>query len=370
MRAILASLVLAPVFAVAQQAAPEPTLVPGSPVSLEPLQAAKWIQGEALKEFEPGKLYMFECWATWCGPCVAMIPHVNELHKKYHEKGLRVYGINVWEDDAEKVAKFVKDKGEEMSYPVAFTGKGSPFEEKWLKPAGVRGIPRALVVRDGKLVISTHPSRLTDEVIEKLLVADDSAIAEIRDGEAKREQISRIMMGFRQAAAKRDVDQMSVLIEELAKADPASPYKETMVLETHIARGEWEKAGQMLKELPEGQPRLMAVSMLASQTTMRPNPEMPQSFAGELAEAYAVTIEKAPTGARPLDLTNLTRLRWLAGDKDQAVETAARATKAAREPGNRFPVEAFEKFEQSVKDGNPASYAEFVGWLNAGKPAN
>ena len=79
-------MMLASVSAFAQPAAPQPTLKPGSELSLEPLAAAKWIQGEAPKSFESGKIYMFECWATWCGPCIAAIPHVNALHKKYYDK--------------------------------------------------------------------------------------------------------------------------------------------------------------------------------------------------------------------------------------------------------------------------------------------
>jgi len=60
-------------------------LGPGSEVSLSPVMQAEWIKGEAPKSFEPGKVYIFECWSTKCGPCIGMIPHVNELHKKYYD---------------------------------------------------------------------------------------------------------------------------------------------------------------------------------------------------------------------------------------------------------------------------------------------
>lgn len=55
------------------------------------------LQGEAVKEFKPGEIYVFECWATWCGPCVASIPHLNELHQKMGPKGVVITGVNVWE---------------------------------------------------------------------------------------------------------------------------------------------------------------------------------------------------------------------------------------------------------------------------------
>ena len=106
--------------AVAQEAKSKPTLVPGSEVNLAAVAKVDWVQGEGPTAFEPGKVYVFECWATWCGPCVALIPHVNELHKKYYDKGLRVHGMNCWEEGREITVDYVKAKGEGMSYPVAY----------------------------------------------------------------------------------------------------------------------------------------------------------------------------------------------------------------------------------------------------------
>ena len=62
---ILAATFLTSVSA-AQETKTEPTLVPGSEVSLSAVKAADWIQGAGPSAFEPGKVYIFECWATWC----------------------------------------------------------------------------------------------------------------------------------------------------------------------------------------------------------------------------------------------------------------------------------------------------------------
>ncbi len=108
-----------------------------------------------------GKPLMVEFWATWCGPCVASIPHVNEIHKKYESKGLVVIGLS---DEPNQVIKpFVKAK--KMEYNV-----GTDKDGKLNKALGVQGIPHAVLVdKGGTIVWEGHPASLTDADIEKLL---------------------------------------------------------------------------------------------------------------------------------------------------------------------------------------------------------
>ncbi|MFD0894261.1 redoxin family protein [Luteolibacter ambystomatis] len=163
-------------------------LTSGDPVEIDAVNRGRKVQGDVPKAWEPGKVYVLECWATWCGPCVAAIPHVDGLYDKYKDKGLRVIGMNVWEDDKGTVEKFVKGKGEGMSYPVVFTGdKGSAFSKKWLIPAKATGIPFAFVVKDGKLLFTTHPANLNDQMIEGLLAGGAKQDEIVKSMSAKKE---------------------------------------------------------------------------------------------------------------------------------------------------------------------------------------
>src|SRR5215471_5656015 len=72
------------------------------------LQTGKWVQGEPVKEFAKGKAYIVEFWATWCGPCRISIPHLNEIHNKFKDKGLIVIGQDCWEHNDALVAPFVE----------------------------------------------------------------------------------------------------------------------------------------------------------------------------------------------------------------------------------------------------------------------
>jgi thiol-disulfide isomerase/thioredoxin len=57
-----------------------------------------------------GKPVLIDFWATWCGPCRMVIPHLGELHRKYGKDGLVVIGMNLEDPRAEgqAVSNFVK----------------------------------------------------------------------------------------------------------------------------------------------------------------------------------------------------------------------------------------------------------------------
>ena len=108
-----------------------------------------------------GKPMIVEFWATWCPPCRASIPHLNEFNKKFKDKGLVVIGIT--DEDKRDVVKFRKTVP--MEYNVAID-KGGKLSAQF----GISGIPQAFIVgKDGKIVWEGHPGSLTDAEIEKVL---------------------------------------------------------------------------------------------------------------------------------------------------------------------------------------------------------
>ena len=107
-----------------------------------------------------GKPAIVEFWATWCPPCRATIPHLNDINKKYQDKGLVVIGIT--NEDKATVQKFRKSTP--MEYNVAIDKKD--IGEK----LGVSGIPHAFLVdKGGKIVWEGHPAQLNDAEIEKIV---------------------------------------------------------------------------------------------------------------------------------------------------------------------------------------------------------
>ncbi|BCX48371.1 hypothetical protein HAHE_22790 [Haloferula helveola] len=137
----------------------------------------KWAQGEPVGELEGDKVYIVEFWATWCGPCIAAIPHVNDLSKKHSGDGLVVVGQNLGEDEA-TVTGFVRKMGSKMTYRVAVDDAAGTMSKTWLKAAGQSGIPCAFVVnKKGKVAYIGHPMRLEESFIKKLLAEEGTAPA-------------------------------------------------------------------------------------------------------------------------------------------------------------------------------------------------
>ena len=57
------------------------------------LDVTGWINGQVKPGDLKGKVVLIDFYATWCGPCMAAIPHNNEMFGKYSSKGLVVIGV-------------------------------------------------------------------------------------------------------------------------------------------------------------------------------------------------------------------------------------------------------------------------------------
>lgn len=149
-------------------AKPQPTLKPGDPPPA--LKATKWMTGAEVKAFEPGKVYVVEFWATWCGPCVVMMPHLGDIQEELGPKGVTVIGFTAKDatNTEERVAKFVEKRGGKLGYTIAFADDRETYDA-FMKAAGQNGIPCSYVIgKDGKIAYIGHPLFL-DEVLPKVL---------------------------------------------------------------------------------------------------------------------------------------------------------------------------------------------------------
>lgn len=90
-----------------------------------------------------GKVVLVNFWATWCPPCVAEMPSLQELYDDYGDKVAFLFVTN---DAKEKVAPFMEEKG----YTLPIFHETSKAPDQLVS----RSIPATyLIDKEGNIVI-------------------------------------------------------------------------------------------------------------------------------------------------------------------------------------------------------------------------
>lgn len=96
-----------------------------------------------------GQVVLIVYWATWCGPCVAELPAINDLAKEFQGQGLKVLGVNLDEGNPEKWADWLQRH--HVDWPQVHDGKG--WESPLVRVYRVENLPFHLLLdREGNVV--------------------------------------------------------------------------------------------------------------------------------------------------------------------------------------------------------------------------
>ena len=119
----------------------------------------EWLDDEPERE---GKVLLIDFWATWCKPCVGLIPETNHLAEMFKDD-LVIVGLS--DESADKIRAFRKKI--EMKYPLAVDE-----DSKMSSELEVAGIPHVLLVSsDGIVRWQGLPSLPADPLTEDLVRA-------------------------------------------------------------------------------------------------------------------------------------------------------------------------------------------------------
>lgn len=311
------------------------------------------LQGEAVKEFKKGEIYVFECWASWCGPCVAAIPHLDDLHKRMGKKGIVITGVNVWEAErdaasTQRAKDFLKAQGDKMSYRVAVGGKA--FVKDWLEAAEVNGIPHAFVVAEGKIAWMGHPIELTAEMLGDILTGTPLAAAapivekipsrrpgkpavpaSTAPGDAEMAAAQAKLDALTEAMRDRDWDAVEKALPAAAGVMPkkeGQELRESVEAQIGLARGDPTKFYAQLarladEEFDDAEVMNEIAWRLLTMKAFAQNPNL------ALAEKCAVQAVKLTKETHADKLDTLARLRWLQGKKEEALRWQIKSVEKA-----------------------------------------
>jgi thiol-disulfide isomerase/thioredoxin len=152
-------------FLIAACQRPRPKL-PSPDFAVAALLQAPRTSFASLKEFR-GEVVVLEFWATWCGPCVQLLPHMNKLVESFAGRPVRF--LSVTDETREPVEAFMKTHP--MKAWIGLDPDGAVF-----KAFDVRSRPEVVVIDPyGRIWIRIHPSWLYKSDIEDALKAPPPA---------------------------------------------------------------------------------------------------------------------------------------------------------------------------------------------------
>jgi thiol-disulfide isomerase/thioredoxin len=95
-----------------------------------------------------GKVIYLDFWASWCVPCRKSFPWMNDMHKRYGDKGLVVLAVNLDKDKA-SVTRFLE------KYPADFIIAYDP-EGHSAEKYNVKAMPSSWIIDQNGNVVKSH----------------------------------------------------------------------------------------------------------------------------------------------------------------------------------------------------------------------
>jgi thiol-disulfide isomerase/thioredoxin len=193
------------------------------------ITVSKWVKGTPVENFEKGKIYVVEFWATWCVPCKESIPHLTGLAKKYAGK-VDFVGVSSFEADQKLVKPYVDTMGNKMAYNVAMDqvpdgddhGQHGAMAQMWMEASGQDAIPTAFIIdKDTNIAWIGRPLDM-DSALSKVVGGaygpDDYAKAKLAQQHDMKVANYQAQMS-KAMAAKDEPGVMAILDQMIADSD-------------------------------------------------------------------------------------------------------------------------------------------------------
>ncbi|HEY9449179.1 MAG TPA: TlpA disulfide reductase family protein [Gemmatimonadaceae bacterium] len=118
-------------------------LAAGEPV---PAFTVRTLDGDSASVGPGEQLTLLNLWATWCGPCQEEFPELEQLHRDYESKGLRVLAVSVDMGNDASVRDFAADH--DATFTIGRDGEG-----RMQRLYQTVGLPETfLIAPDGTLI--------------------------------------------------------------------------------------------------------------------------------------------------------------------------------------------------------------------------
>lgn len=97
-----------------------------------------------LPDAAKAKVVIVDFWASWCSPCKASFPAMEELHQQFGKAGLVILAVNV---DEKRAAMDEFLKSQRVTFPIV-----RDAEQKLVAAANIATMPTSFILdRDGRV---------------------------------------------------------------------------------------------------------------------------------------------------------------------------------------------------------------------------
>jgi thiol-disulfide isomerase/thioredoxin/Flp pilus assembly protein TadD len=307
---------------------------------------------DKVTKFEDGKVYIIEFWATWCGPCIASMPHLADLQSNYADKGVQL--ISVSDEELDVVQSFLDrpvkgSEDEQQTYGkltsvyCLTTDPDRSVHEAYMEAAGQNGIPTAFIVgKDGRIEWIGHPMRMDDPLQQVIAGKWDREVAKAEMLAAQRRGMitTQISKAMRSGDADKAMEIIDKALEEYSDDSELVAFLSRVRVQvqvfpvTQLAReGKHQEALEKLEELKKKAPEHLA-TFTEFQLSVLLNGNMFDQAANVLNEVVAAES----------DPVKLNQIGWMIFETSQQNEEfsdklLAAATAAAKKASELAPEE-------------------------------
>jgi thiol-disulfide isomerase/thioredoxin len=133
---------------------------------VDTINISHFILNEPLDKNFNGKFKVLEFWATWCGPCLKAVPHLNKLQKEF--KDSNIVFLSFTYESPQKIAETLK-KVKFETVVVCDTTK-TTHRNLRIEYKGTMPLPRTVLIDDeNKIIWYGEPEDLKAKLIIKFL---------------------------------------------------------------------------------------------------------------------------------------------------------------------------------------------------------